>query len=167
MRGMIVARRMIVVLCVAALGAACGPEDAPAPADTTPPQTTSPEPASPSPESGVTVVTTESEHGTILTDAEGRTLYVFLNDSGGESACYDDCAQNWPALETEGDPQAGEGVDASLLGTSERQDGALQVTYNGMPLYHFANDSEPGQTNGQGVGDVWYVVSSEGEPVRG
>jgi predicted lipoprotein with Yx(FWY)xxD motif len=163
---MIVVRRMIVVLCVAALGAACGPEDAPAPADTTPPQTTSPEPASPSPEPGVTVGTAESELGTILTDADGLTLYVFLNDSEGTSTCYDDCAQTWPALETEGDAQAGEGVDASLLGTSERQDGALQVTYNGMPLYYFANDSEPGHTNGQGVGDVWYVVSPEGQPVR-
>lgn len=156
-------RRMIVVLCLAVLGAACGAEDPPAT-----PDATSPEPTSPAPtEAGVIVDTTESDLGTILTDAEGRTLYVFLNDTEGESTCYDDCAQSWPALETEGDAQAGAGTDASLLGTAERQDGALQVTYNEMPLYYFANDSEPGQTNGQGVGDVWFVVSAEGEPVRG
>jgi predicted lipoprotein with Yx(FWY)xxD motif len=155
-------RRTIVVLGLAVFGAACGQEDTPAT-----PEAASPEPASPAPtESGVTVDTTESDLGTILTDAEGRTLYVFLSDSEGESTCYDDCAQAWPALETEGDAQAGEGVDASLLGTTERQDGALQVTYNEMPLYYFADDEEPGQTNGQGIGDVWFVVSPEGEPVR-
>ena len=157
-------RSMILVLCLAVFGVACGQEDTPPATPTT--EATSPEPVSPA-APGVTVATTESDLGTILTDAEGRTLYVFLNDTEGESTCYDDCAQSWPALETEGDAQAEEGVDASLLGTSERQDGALQVTYNGMPLYYFANDSGPGQTNGQGVGDVWYVVSPEGEPVRG
>jgi predicted lipoprotein with Yx(FWY)xxD motif len=156
-------RTMIVVLCLAVFGAACGQEDAPAP-----PEAISPEPASPAPpEAGVTVDTTESDLGTILTDEDGRTLYVFLNDSGGESTCYEDCAQTWPALETEDDPQAGEGADASLLGTTERQDGALQVTYNEMPLYYFADDAEPGETNGQGIGDVWFVVSTAGEPIRG
>ncbi len=156
-------RRMIVVLCLAVFGAACGQEDTPAT-----PEAASPEPESPAPpEAGVTVDTAESELGTILTDADGRTLYVFLNDSEGESTCYDDCAQTWPALEAEGDLQAGEGVDASLLGTTERQDGALQVTYNAMPLYSFADDAQPGDTNGQGIGDVWFVVSSEGEPIRG
>ncbi|MGH2725067.1 MAG: COG4315 family predicted lipoprotein [Actinomycetota bacterium] len=151
------------VLCLAVFGAACGQEDTPAT-----PEAASPEPESPAPpEAGVTVDTAESELGTILTDADGRTLYVFLNDSEGESTCYDDCAQTWPALEAEGDLQAGEGVDASLLGTTERQDGALQVTYNAMPLYSFADDAQPGDTNGQGIGDVWFVVSSEGEPIRG
>ena len=156
-------RRMIVALCLAVFGAACGQEDTPAT-----PEATSPEPASPvPPEAGVTVDTTQSDLGTILTDEDGRTLYVFLNDPEGESTCYDDCAQTWPALGTEGDPQAGEGADASLLGTTERQDGALQVTYNEMPLYYFADDAEPGETNGQGIGDVWFVVSAAGEPIRG
>jgi predicted lipoprotein with Yx(FWY)xxD motif len=154
---------MMMALSFAVLGAACGQEDVPAT-----PEATSPEPASPSPtEAGVAVGTVESDLGTILTDSNGRTLYVFLSDSEGESTCYDDCAEAWPALETEGAPQAGEGVDAVLLGTTERQDGALQATYNEMPLYYFAEDMEPGETNGQGVGDVWFVVSPEGEPVRG
>ncbi|HEX2030142.1 MAG TPA: hypothetical protein VHL78_01890 [Actinomycetota bacterium] len=153
---------MIVVLFLAVFGAACGQEETP-----TTPEAMSPEPESPASPAGVTLETAESDLGTILTDAEGQTLYVFLNDSAGESTCYDDCAQAWPALETEGDPQAGAGVDASLLGTTERQDGALQVTYNEMPLYYFADDAEPGDTNGQGIGDVWFVVSPEGEPIRG
>ena len=161
-------RRMILVLCLAVFGAACGQEDTPATPEAASPEPASPEPASPAPqEAGVTVDATESDLGTILTDEDGRTLYVFLSDSEGESTCYDDCAQAWPALETEGDPEAGEETDASLLGTTEREDGALQVTYNEMPLYYYADDAEPGDTNGQGVGDVWFVVSTEGEPVRG
>ena len=155
-------RRTILLLCLALVGAACGQEDTAAP-----PATTSPADASPTePAAGTAVATAESDLGTILTDGEGLTLYVFLNDSEGESTCYDDCATTWPPLETEGEAQAGEGVDASLLGTSEREDGTLQVTYDGMPLYYFADDAEPGDTNGQGIGDVWFVVSPEGEPVR-
>lgn len=156
-------RRTILLLCLALFGAACGQED-----DTAaPPATTSPADASPTEaEAGAAVATAESDLGTILTDAEGLTLYVFLNDSEGESTCYDDCAVTWPPLETEGEAQAGEGVEASLLETSERQDGTLQVTYNGMPLYYFADDAEPGDTNGQGIGDVWFVLSPEGEPIR-
>jgi predicted lipoprotein with Yx(FWY)xxD motif len=162
-------RRTIVAVCLAMVAAACGQEDAPGAGPTMPapsPAGTSPEPASPTPEEGVTIDSAESDLGTILTDADGRTLYVFLSDSEGESTCYQDCAQSWPALETEGDPVAGEGVEASLLGTAERTDGALQVTYGGSPLYYFADDAEAGETNGQGIGDVWFVISPEGEPVR-
>jgi predicted lipoprotein with Yx(FWY)xxD motif len=117
--------------------------------------------------SGETEVEAEdSALGTILTDADGNTLYVFLADEGGESTCYDECADSWPALIARGEPKAGNGVDASLLGTTERTDGELQVTYAGQPLYYFAGDSRPGDTNGQGVGDVWYVVSPDGEPIQ-
>jgi predicted lipoprotein with Yx(FWY)xxD motif len=57
-------------------------------------------------------------------------------------------------------------LNASLLGTSPRTDGAEQVTYNGWPLYYFANDAAPGDTNGQGVNDVWYVIAPSGEVIR-
>lgn len=109
----------------------------------------------------------DSSLGTILTDSDGRTLYVFLNDTDGESTCYDDCAQSWPALAARGEVVAGDGVDAALLGTVERTDGDAQVTYAGRPLYYFSGDEAPGDTNGQEIGDVWYVVSPEGEPVEG
>jgi predicted lipoprotein with Yx(FWY)xxD motif len=108
----------------------------------------------------------DSSLGTILTDSDGNTLYVFLADSNGDSTCYDDCAENWPALEARGELEAGDGVDASLLGTTERTDGTLQVTYAGQPLYFFAGDQQPGDTNGQGVGDVWFVVAPDGTPVQ-
>jgi predicted lipoprotein with Yx(FWY)xxD motif len=108
----------------------------------------------------------DSSLGTILTDSDGNTLYVFFADTDGDSTCYDDCAENWPALRARGELEAGDGVDASLLGTTERTDGVLQVTYAGQPLYFFAGDQQPGDTNGQGVGDVWFVVAPDGAPVQ-
>ena len=94
------------------------------------------------------------------------TLYLFTNDSEGTSNCEGGCAASWPPLLTDGEPEAGDGVDATLLGTTERTDGTTQVTYNGLPLYFFASDQSAGDTSGQGVGDVWYVVSPEGEAVE-
>ena len=114
-----------------------------------------------------TVEVTEGDAlGEFLVDADGMTLYLFTNDSEGTSNCYDGCAASWPPLLTEGEPEAGDGVDAALLGTTERTDGTTQVTYNGLPLYFFASDQSAGDTSGQGVGDVWYVVSPEGEAVE-
>ncbi len=105
-----------------------------------------------------------SDLGDILVDDEGNTLYLFLNDEQGESTCYDDCAENWPALA--GPAEAGEGADESLLGTVERDDGTQQVTYNDWPLYYFAGDAQAGDVNGQGVGDVWFAVTPDGEQVE-
>ena len=116
---------------------------------------------------GATISVESSELGEMVVDAEGRTLYAFLPDDQGASTCYDDCAATWPALVLDrGDPTAGDGVDAELLGTIEREDGTLQVTYGVWPLYHFANDETADDVNGQGVGDVWYVVSPDGSPLQ-
>lgn len=120
-------------------------------------------------ESGEGVTIQTANHETLgtpyLVDAEGMSLYLFLNDAENVSNCYDQCAENWPPLLVEGEPTAGEGVDPELLGTTEREDGQLQVTYNGWPLYYFARDENPGDTNGQAVGDVWYLVSEIGGQV--
>jgi predicted lipoprotein with Yx(FWY)xxD motif len=81
----------------------------------------------------------------------------------------DDCTQEWPPLLTDGDPVAGEGVDATLLGTITRDDGTMQVTYNGHPLYRFEEDTAAGDTNGQDVEDEfghWNLISSAGEAVQ-
>ena len=118
--------------------------------------------------SGETEVEAEdSSLGTILVDSKGNTLYVFLQDTGDTSTCTGDCAASWPALIAKGEVKAGGGgdVDESLLGTSARDDGKMQVTYNGHPLYFFSGDQAPGDTNGQGLGDVWFVVSPAGDPI--
>jgi predicted lipoprotein with Yx(FWY)xxD motif len=116
--------------------------------------------------SSETVAVTDSPLGQIVTDSKGRTLYLFTNDpKDGTSACADDCLANWPAVE--GAPAAGEGVDGALLGTITRGDGATQATYNDWPLYYFAGDQASGDVNGQGVGDVWYVVAPDGTAVQG
>jgi len=114
-----------------------------------------------------TVAVADSDLGEIVVDAEGRTLYVLLVDEGSESTCYDKCADSWPALTVDGEPVAGEGVDGSLLGTSARTDGSMQVTLDGHPVYLFGGDQAAGDVNGQGVGDVWFVVSPSGQAIQG
>ena len=112
---------------------------------------------------GTVVTTAQGAPGTFLTDATGMSLYLFTNDTPGVSNCTGDCLAAWPALLTDGAPVAGDGVDGSLLGTTAREDGSVQVTYNGWPLYYFAGDAAPGALEGQGVNDVWFVVSPAGE----
>jgi predicted lipoprotein with Yx(FWY)xxD motif len=118
-------------------------------------------------------VSESADFGPILVDGEGMSLYVFLADTqnGGTSTCGDDdgCATEWPPLTTDGDPVAGDGVDQTLLGTITRDDGTLQVTYNGWPLYLFHEDAAPGDTNGQGLdefGGLWFLVSPAGEAIQ-
>ena len=118
-------------------------------------------------EAGTDVVATAStDLGEVLVDGEGMTLYMFDDDSPGESTCYDDCAANWPPLVVDDQAQADGDADEGLLGTTEREDGTTQVTYDGWPLYHWAGDGEPGDTDGQGVGDVWWVLAPDGTVVR-
>ncbi|MCI3949748.1 MAG: hypothetical protein K0R11_1682 [Acidimicrobiales bacterium] len=116
---------------------------------------------------GAEVAVAEADLGEVVVDADGMTLYVFDNDQGTTSTCEGGCAEQWPPLETEGEPTAGDGVDAALLGTTDRSDGTTQVTYDGRPLYTYAPDGAAGDTTGQGVGGVWWVVAPDGEPIRG
>jgi predicted lipoprotein with Yx(FWY)xxD motif len=114
--------------------------------------------------SGTTVAVASSKLGDILVDGDGRTLYAFTKDKGDQSACSGGCATNWPALT--GPATAGTGVQASLLSTSMQANGKSQVTYGGKPLYYFAGDAKPGDTNGQGVGNVWFALTADGELVK-
>jgi predicted lipoprotein with Yx(FWY)xxD motif len=113
---------------------------------------------------GATVAIASSSLGDILVDADGRTLYAFTKDKGDQSACSGECVSNWPALS--GPATAGTGVQASLLSTALQANGSSQVTYHGRPLYYFAGDAKPGDTNGQSVGNVWFAVSADGELVK-
>lgn len=118
--------------------------------------------AAASPAAAATTVSTmdSDEYGTYLTDAQGMSLYIFTQDTAnsGESACYDKCEENWPVFTAEEPLTLPEGVPGEL-GTIERTDGTMQVTYNGMPLYYYVKDEAPGDTTGQAVGDVWYLVN--------
>ena len=104
--------------------------------------------------------------GSILTDASGMTLYLFTSDSPGVSTCVDGCLATWPPLLTDGEPSVQGAADATLLGTLTRDDGSVQVTYGGWPLYFFAADMAPGDVAGQGVNDVWFVVAPDGTAVE-
>lgn len=115
-----------------------------------------------------TVALGGTDLGEVLVGPDGRTLYMFDPDAQGDSTCYDQCATAWPPLTVDDDaePAAGEGVDAALLGTTERTDGTTQVTYDGWPLYYWAQDAAPGDATGQAVNDVWWVLDASGEPIR-
>ncbi|MCX4965746.1 hypothetical protein OHA98_13020 [Streptomyces sp. NBC_00654] len=112
-----------------------------------------------------TVATTTGPLGTHLVDGDGRTLYLFEADTSTKSTCTGTCAAAWPPFTVTGQPVAGKGVKAGLLGTTTRSDGNKEVTYNGHPLYHFGGDTKAGDTNGQGstaFGAAWYVVDPSG-----
>jgi predicted lipoprotein with Yx(FWY)xxD motif len=133
--------------------------------------------------------------GEYLADGEGRTLYVVVDDEGQPVHCAGACAEAWPPFLVEGmmandamsgdsemaegdmaggamegaamagDAVVGEGVDPSLLGTVERDDGSLQWTYDGLPLYYFVNDVEAEEVNCQAVAQfdgTWYVLYGDG-----
>jgi predicted lipoprotein with Yx(FWY)xxD motif len=112
---------------------------------------------------------TSSADGRFLADGQGHTLYLFEKDAQGESYCTGACAAVWPPLETSAMPQASTGVDAAALGRVRRDDGDMQVTYHGHPLYYYAADaSTPGRTKGQGIeqfGDGWYLVDAGGKRI--
>jgi len=105
--------------------------------------------------------------GNVLVAANGRTLYLFTADKAKKSACYGQCASYWPPLIAQ-KPTAGTGLKASLVGTTRRRDGRLQVTYGGHPLYFFAQDKKAGDVKGQAFvhfGGAWWVVSAAGKKV--
>ena len=160
-------RTLAIIALTGMVIAGCGGDDEAAPttvetATTTAPTTTTTESPDTAPASA-SVTVAESEVGTILVDGDGFALYLFVPDAQGDSTCYDQCEAAWPPLL--GDVSSGDGVDDSLFGTTTRDDGSTQVTYNGWPLYYFANDAAAGDINGQGLNDVWYLLSPTGEGI--
>lgn len=152
--------------CAAQAGAGAG-----TPSASTPSAASSAYGASESPAasgSGAVVQVGSTSLGDVLVDQAGMTLYMFDKDTqGSPSTCYDQCASAWPPLLTDGSPSAGTGADDGKLGTAERTDGTTQVTYDGWPLYYWAQDAKPGDVNGQGVNGVWWVLNADGTPIHG
>ena len=111
------------------------------------------------------MVGTNGTLGDYLTDQDGRTLYIFVNDTATSSACNGACATLWVPLI--GSAVAGSGVTASMVGVVTRQDGNDQVSYNGHPLYYFSKDVNPEDLKGQGFGNgKWWVISPNGTPIN-
>src|SRR6195256_4689459 len=147
------------VAAIALLAVSCG-GSTPSTAGTTP---------SPAATGEKIAVATNAKLGQILVDESGMTVYLFVADSGTASTCYTSCAAIWPPVLTDGAPQAGTGVQASLLGTTTRTDGKVEVTYAGHPLYYFIKDKAPGDVTGQainGFGALWWVLSPSGAAIE-
>ena len=113
-----------------------------------------------------TVRVVDGELGEHLADYDRMSLYAFDGDVPGESQCYEDCAEQWPPFAVPDEPSAGDGVDKHRLGTVEREDGLLQVTFDDRPLYHRDRDERPGHARGHGESDVWWLLRPDGEPVE-
>lgn len=147
----------------ALLAAACG-SSSPSTSSASPSPNPSPSPSAAA--AGTTIaVATNAKLGQILVDGKGMTVYLFVADTSTSSTCYASCAQIWPPVLTDGAPQAGTGATASLLGTTTRTDGKVEVTYAGHPLYYFITDKQPGDATGQGVngfGGLWWVLTPSG-----
>jgi len=103
-------------------------------------------------------VSEDAKIGKYLVDAKGMTLYLFKKDSPGKSACAGPCVEKWPLYYREA-VAAASGLKAADFGTITREDGKKQTTFKGMPLYYFVGDKKAGDTAGQGVGGVWYIVA--------
>lgn len=113
--------------------------------------------------------TISDNYGPILVDSGGVAVYIYSKDTqnGSASACTDEeCTSEWTPVTTAGEPVAGAGAIQKFLGTITREDGTMQVTYNGWPLYYSSTDNGPGSTNGQGAEDAWYLVAPSGKAIR-
>jgi len=116
---------------------------------------------------GTTIKVGDSEYGQMLFDDTDQAIYLFDKESGPKAECYGACAEAWPPVLTEGEPQAGPGAKAQLLGTIQRDDGSTQVTYNDHPLYFYAHEGK-GEVlchNVEEFGGLWLVVDPGGNAV--
>ena len=114
---------------------------------------------------GTEVKVGSSQFGEILFDSREQAIYLFDKESSSKPECYGECAAAWPPVLTDGDPVAGRGADARLLGTAERDDGSTQVTYKGQPLYFYAHEG-PGEVlchNVDEFGGLWLVLDAAGD----
>lgn len=161
----------LTALVAAATLTACGggtDDDTPEPAGEATSAEESPVEESPTEEMSVDLATAETELGTIVVDGDGMTAYYFSKDvkDSGTSACAGDCLTAWPPITTESDTPTVEGVTGEV-GTITATDGSTQITIDGRPVYTFAQDTAPGDVNGQGVNEVWWVIAPDGTEIGG
>lgn len=161
--------------CLVLLSACTAPVTPAAPAPSTTaassaPASSAPAPSAPAPvpadAATLALGLADTSLGSILVDGKGMTLYMFTKDTQGSnaSACTGQCLVAWPPLY--GKPTAGKGADDSRLGSFALPDGTLQASYNGWPLYYWKDDAKAGDTLGQKVGGVWFVLDKDGTPIK-
>lgn len=168
--------RATALIAAALLTAGCGADEATTaptagPTSSVTPTTTpaqTPTPSTPPAERkpGTVVATADSEFGEVLFDGGGQVIYLFDKETTAKPECYDECAEEWPPVLTEGDPVPDSGAAPDLLGTTERTDGTTQVTYAGHPLYYYAHEG-PNEILCHDVrefGGTWLVVTPSGDP---
>jgi predicted lipoprotein with Yx(FWY)xxD motif len=164
--------RAAAAVVLALVASSCASSTSSETPDLTPPPSASPTtPASPppiqpsgEPQPGTTITTAASDFGPMLFDATKQAIYIWEREESTSPECYDDCAQAWPPVLTDGAPTASGEVDSALLGTTNRRDGTIQVTYNLHPLYFYAHEA-PGQVKCHNVsthGGLWWVVNPDG-----
>lgn len=172
--GMLLTAAIVISACAqvpSAVPTTSAPSSAPAAAPSIAPSTSSSASSSASSSSASAAaglnISDTSVLGSFIADSAGRTLYIFDKDTKGTSNCTSGtCAQNWHPLTAVDKSKLQSGIDATLLGTIQRPDGSSQVTYNGLPLYYFIGDKNAGDTKGQGVGGLWWVISPAGTPIK-
>lgn len=118
-------------------------------------------------EPGIEISTSDSQFGQVLFDGNDQAIYYFDAEQTSEPECYGSCAAAWPPVLTAGEPQASSEARQRLLGTTERRDGSLQVTYDGRPLYYYV-DEGPGELRCHNIlheGGLWLAVEPNGDAV--
>jgi predicted lipoprotein with Yx(FWY)xxD motif len=162
----LVAAMLVAAACSSGGGATAAPSAAaasaapPAAASSAPSEAASAAPSAAAGGALTLTVATSATAGKYLAGADGKTLYVFSPDTPNKSACSGSCATNWPPLTVAAGGSAPTATGATgTLATFARDDGTTQVSYNGKPLYYFANDKAAGDTNGQGVAGKWTVAA--------
>lgn len=141
---------------------ACGDDGSDDATTAAEPDTEAPDAEAPDTADVDVVQTASTDLGDVLVDADGLTLYGFTPDTNGIPTCEDDCAAAWPPLTVDSD-ELPSGLDPNVFTVVERSDGTFQLSAGNQPLYRYSGDSAPGDVNGQGVADVWFAVSPEGE----
>lgn len=164
----------LAVIALSAVLSACGGGAATTPSTSAPASSSAASSAPPSSSSATPsgqaaaadLKTASSSAGQIVVDGKGMSVYIFTKDTknSGKSACTGGCAATWPAVTTTSDSPKVDGVTGTV-GTMTTADGKKQVTLNGMPVYHYAQDKAPGDVKGQGVNSVWYLVSPSGDMI--
>jgi predicted lipoprotein with Yx(FWY)xxD motif len=159
-------RMLLALLAVAAAGAVLAACSSSATSSTSGSTSTPTSTSSPAAATAGSLKTATIGGATVLTSAQGFTLYSFAPDTPTKSNCNGACAQNWPPVKG---PVTASGVSGTF-GTIKRSDGSVQATFDGHPLYAFVGDTAPGQAKGNGLnaaGGLWHEVTTSGTASAG